>query len=82
MEIKNKYKIRLKEIHKVANDKYPRELNYQSLFIEGAKWADEHLNLYNDEKYHTVRVSDLDELHRKANLYDEFINVLCKALNK
>ena len=45
-------------------------------FKDGIRWADEHPNLYNDEKYHTVKVSDLDELNRKAQLYDEFKFVL------
>jgi hypothetical protein len=45
----------------------------EKAFIEGANWADEHPNLYNNEKYHTVKVSCLDELARKAALYDEFL---------
>lgn len=49
--------------------------------IEGIKWADEHPNLYNDEKYHTVKVSCLDELNRKAKLYDEFLEKACEWLN-
>lgn len=49
------------------------EMNRNHPFEEGAKWADEHPNLYNDEKYHTVKVSCLDELNRKAKLYDEFL---------
>ena len=49
-------------------------------FIEGAKWADEHPNLYNDEKYHTVRVSCLDELYRKSALYDAFLEKSCEYL--
>lgn len=48
--------------------------------IEGIKWADEHPNLYNDEKYHTVRVSCLDELYRKAALYDAFLEKACEWL--
>jgi hypothetical protein len=48
---------------------YPE--GYEEGFIEGAKWADANPNLYNDEKYHTVKVSCLDELNRKAKLYDE-----------
>lgn len=48
--------------------------------IEGIKWADEHPNLYNDEKYHTVRVSDLDKLYRKAEMYDTFLEKACEYL--
>ena len=51
-------------------------------FVEGAKWADEHPNLYNDENYHTVKVSCLDELHRKAALYDVFLDKACKWLQE
>ena len=50
--------------------------------IEGIKWADEHPNLYNDEKYHTVKVSCLDELNRKAVLYDAFLEKACEWLKK
>ena len=50
--------------------------------IEGIKWADEHPNLYNDEKYHTVKVSCLDELNRKATLYDAFLEKACEWLKK
>lgn len=46
--------------------------------IEGIEWADEHPNLYNNEKYHTVKVSCLDELNRKAVLYDEFLEKACE----
>ena len=48
--------------------------------IEGIKWADEHPNLYNDEKYHTVRVSCLDALYRKAEMYDTFLEKACEWL--
>ena len=48
--------------------------------IEGIEWADEHPNLYNDEKYHTVKVSCLDELNRKAVLYDTFLKKSCEYL--
>lgn len=48
-------------------------MNRNRAFEEGAKFADEHPNLYNTEKYHTVKVSCLDELNRKATLYDEFL---------
>ena len=48
--------------------------------IEGIKWADEHPNLYNDEKYHTVKVSCLDELYRKSALYDAFVEKACEWL--
>lgn len=51
-------------------------------FKEGIEWADEHPNLYNDEKYHTVKVSCLDELNRKAQLYDEFLKKACDYLYK
>ena len=47
-------------------------------FIEGAKWADEHPNLYNDEKYHTVKVSCLDELYKKSGLNDAFLENACE----
>lgn len=50
----------------------------QKAFESGAKWADEHPNLYNDEKYHTVKVSCLDELNRKAVLYDTFLEKACE----
>lgn len=53
----------------------------EKAFIEGAKWADEHPNLYNDEKYHTVKVSCLDELYRKAEMYDTFLEKACKYLD-
>ena len=46
--------------------------------IKGIKWADEHPNLYNDEKYHTVKVSCLDELYRKAEMYDTFLEKACE----
>jgi hypothetical protein len=49
-------------------------------YIDGAKWADEHPNLYNNEKYHTVKVSCLDELNRKAVLYDTFLEKACEYL--
>lgn len=39
--------------------------------IEGIKWSDEHPNLLNNEKYHTVQVSVLDELYGKVKLYEE-----------
>jgi hypothetical protein len=54
------------------------EMNRNHAFEEGAKWADEHPNLYNNEKYHTVKVSCLDELARKAALYDEFLDKACE----
>lgn len=58
------------------------EAKYVELaFIEGVKWADEHPNLYNDEKYHTVKVSCLDELYRKSELYDAFLEKVCKYLD-
>lgn len=54
----------------------------EKAFIEGAKWADEHPNLYNNEKYHTVKVSCLDELNRKATLYDNFLEKACEWVKK
>ncbi len=48
--------------------------------IEGIKWADEHPNLYNDEKYHTVKVSCLDELYRKSGLLDTFMEKACEYI--
>ena len=56
-----------------AFDDAMREMNRNKSFEEGAKWADEHPNLYSDEKYHTVKVKDLDELNRKAKAYDQLI---------
>lgn len=56
------------------------EMNRNYAFEEGAKWSDEHPNLYNNEKYHTVKVSCLDELNRKAVLYDTFIEKACNWL--
>ena len=53
----------------ICNDEYDFTIGFEC----GAKWADEHPNLYNDEKYHTVQVSCLDELYRKAALYDAFL---------
>lgn len=55
-------------------------LTVQQTFEDAAKWADEHPNLYNDEKYHTVKVSCLDELNRKAELYDVFLDKACEWL--
>ena len=54
----------------------------EKAFIEGANWADEHPNLYNNEKYHTVKVSCLDELNRKATLYDNFLEKACEWVKK
>ena len=54
----------------------------EKAFIEGAKWSDEHPNLYNDEKYHTVKVSCLDELYRKSGLYDAFVEKACEWLEE
>jgi hypothetical protein len=55
--------------------------NYHA-FKRGVAWADENPNLYNDEKYHTVKVSCLDELNRKAALYDTFLEKACEWLKK
>lgn len=60
----------------ICNDEYDFTIGFEC----GAKWADEHPNLYNDEKYHTVMVSCLDELYRKAELYDTFLEKACKYL--
>ena len=73
------------EIHKAAeefafSDK-TETIDYRNAmndFYYGAKWADEHPNLYNDEKYHTVKVSCLDELYRKAEMYDTFLEKACE----
>lgn len=54
--------------------------DWRAGFISGAKWADKHPNLYNDEKYQTVKVSQLDELNRKAKLYDEVADKLHELL--
>lgn len=59
----------------LAGDKFSeemREFNRNKAFEDGAKWADEHPNLYNDEKYHTVKVSDLDRLYKKLELYEKY----------
>ena len=50
--------------------------------IEGIDWADANPNLYNDEKYHTVKVSCLDELNRKAASYDTFHDKACELLEE
>ena len=72
------------EIMQEANTRYSVSHPFIDIakesFIEGAKWADENPNLYNDEKYHTVKVSCLDELNRKAVLYDEFLEKACEYL--
>lgn len=57
-----------------------REYNRNKAFEEGAKWADEHPNLYNDEKYHTVKVSDLDRLYKKLELYEKYFDKTCEWL--
>lgn len=58
-----------------------REL-IEKAFIQGAKWADEHPNLYNDEKYHTIKVSCLDALNEKAQKYETLLNKACEWLMK
>ena len=72
------------EIHKAAEEfafsdktETPDYHNAMNDFYYGAKWADEHPHLYSDEKYHTVQVSCLDELYRKAELYDAFLEKAC-----
>lgn len=80
---------RQEEIHEIANAIDPsvgKEIDedyncadvydFTIGFKCGAKWADEHPNLHNDEKYQTVKVSQLDELNGKAKLYDEVVNKL------
>lgn len=57
------------------------EMNRNHAFEDGAKWADEHPNLYNKEKYRTAKVSCLDELTRNAVLYDALIEKSCEWLN-
>ena len=47
---------------------------------DAIKWADEHPNLYNDEKYHTFKVSCLDKLYRKSELYDTLLEKACEYL--
>ena len=73
---------REEEIKQAAqkNEWISKSLNLKSAFIEGVKWADEHPNLYNDEKYHTVKVSCLDELNRKSVLYDAFLEKSCEYI--
>jgi hypothetical protein len=74
---------REEQIENFANSQVDCEFFDESLYkgiIIGAKWADEHPNLYNDEKYHTVKVSCLDELNRKAVLYDTFLEKACSIL--
>lgn len=79
---------REEQIIKTAKEYYnpkngiPFSLQMRSGFITGAKWADEHPNLYNNEKYHTVKVSCLDELNRKAVLYDALLEKACEWLGK
>lgn len=77
---------REEQIIKTAKEYYPKNgisfpLQMRSGFITGAQWADEHPNLYNNEKYHTVKVSCLDELNRKAVLYDALLEKACEWLN-
>ena len=72
---------RLEEIDREWS-RYKLRSNYrydEKSFKEGAKWADENPNLYNDEKYQTVKVSCLDELNRKAQLYDDSIKSIDEA---
>lgn len=57
-----------------------REFNRNKAFEEGAKWADENPNLYNDEKYHTVKVSDLDRLYKKLEVYEKYFDIACAWL--
>lgn len=74
---------REKQIEEFANSQVDCEFFDDSLYkgiIIGAKWADEHPNLYNDEKYHTVKASCLDELNRKAVLYNDFLEKSCEYI--
>ena len=67
----------------LAGDRFSeemREFNRNKAFEEGVKWADEHPNLYNDEKYHTVKVSDLDRLYKKLELYEKYFDIACAWL--
>jgi hypothetical protein len=67
----------------LAGDKFSEEMkifNRNKAFEEGAKWADEHPNLYNDEKYHTVKVSDLDRLYKKLEVYEKYFDKACAWL--
>lgn len=67
----------------LAGDKFSeemREFNRNKAFEEGAKWADEHPNLYNNEKYHTVKVSDLDRLYKKLEVYEKYFDKTCEWL--
>lgn len=76
------YTMRIKP-NVLAGDRFSeemREYNRNKAFEEGAKWADEHPNLYNDEKYHTVKVSDLDRLYKKLESYEKYFDIACKWL--
>lgn len=67
----------------LAGDRLSEEMkifNRNKAFEDGAKWADEHPNLYNDEKYHTVKVSDLDRLYKKIELYEKYFDKTCEWL--
>lgn len=67
----------------LAGDRFSeemREFNRNKAFEDGAKWADEHPNLYNDEKYHTVKVSDLDRLYKKLEVYEKYFDIACAWL--
>lgn len=85
---------RKEEIHEIANTIDPnvgkewidKDYNCADVydftigFECGAKWADENPNLYNDEKYQTIKVSQLNELNRKAKLYDKVVDRTCGVL--
>lgn len=67
----------------LAGDMFSEEMkifNRNKHFEKGAKWADEHPNLYNNEKYHTVKVSDLDRLYKKLELYEKYFDISCAWL--
>ncbi|MBR5297196.1 MAG: hypothetical protein IKU29_04930 [Parabacteroides sp.] len=63
-------------IKQYPNSTQDQQRIFRSGFKQGAKWADENPILYNDEKYHPVKVKDLDELNRKAKAYDEMISII------
>lgn len=67
----------------LAGDRLSEEMkifNRNKAFEDGAKWADEHPNLYNNEKYHTVKVSDLDRLYKKLESYEKYFDIACAWL--
>lgn len=74
---------REEEIVEFANSQVDCEFFNEELYkgiITGAKWADENPNLYSDEKYQTIKLSQLDELNKKAKFYDEVVEILPNIL--